>query len=425
MRASELKSSLKGQSYQERLNLLYVDSNLLPYQTNRYEKAIDSFINTFGDMEVTIFSAPGRTEVCGNHTDHQHGHVLAASVNVDAIAVASKNDDNIIRILSEGYDIEEISLTDLNKDASEEGTTKALIRGVAKGLKDRGYEIFGFDAYVTSDVLIGAGLSSSAAFEVLVGAVLSGFYNNEKISSETLAIVGQYAENVYFGKPCGLMDQMACATGNLIHIDFADPENPVTEQVALDLSKYNYSLCITNTRGSHANLTPDYAAITNEMRAAAKVLGREVLGDVSLKELTEKFPAIRDAAGDRALLRAIHYVTENGRVLDMVALLKSEDFDGFLKVVKASGDSSYKYLQNVFSPSDPSVQGVSVGLSISELVLSQRGVARVHGGGFAGTIQAFVPTDLVADYQRQMNNVFGEGSSVALQIRSLGGVTVF
>ena len=317
-----------------------------------------------------------------------------------------------------------VDVNDLEKNDSEEGTTLSLIKGVLAGIKERGGNVGGFKAYVTSDVLIGAGLSSSAAFETIIGTITSGLYNDMTISAVDIAIIGQYAENVYFGKPCGLMDQTASSVGNLVHIDFADKANPVIEEVSCDLGKYGYSLCITDTKGSHANLTPDYAAIPTEMRAAAAVFGKEVLHGVTMEELIEKSAEVRAAAGDRALLRAIHFVSENVRVQQEVAALKAEDFEGFLRVVKASGDSSYKFLQNVYTNSDVQYQNVSVALAISETILGDNGVCRVHGGGFAGTIQAFVKNEAVAEYKATMDNVFGDGSCQVLKIRKYGGMKV-
>ena len=282
----------------------------------------------------------------------------------------------------------------------------------------------GFQAYITSDVLIGAGLSSSAAFETIIGTIISGLYNDMKLSPVDIAIIGQYAENEYFGKPCGLMDQTASSVGNLVHIDFADKKNPVIESVSCDLEAYGYSLCITDTKGSHADLTGDYAAVPTEMRAAASVFGQEVLHGVELSALLEKSAEVREKAGDRAFLRAVHFVTENVRVQEEVAALRAGDFQAFLKGVKASGDSSFKYLQNVYTNHDVEHQNVSVALAVSDAVLGSNGVSRVHGGGFAGTIQAFVKNEAVAEYKRVMDQTFGEGSCSVLKIRKYGGMKV-
>ena len=424
MTTENMKELFKNGAKDELLMDIYLDEAKLTYQRERYAAAIEQFEKLYGAAEVSIYSAPGRSEIGGNHTDHQNGEVLAASVNLDAIAIVEKTDDGLVKVVSGDYPMITVDVNDLEKKDSEEGTTLSLIKGVLAGIKERGGNVGGFKAYVTSDVLIGAGLSSSAAFETIIGTITSGLYNDMTISAVDIAIIGQYAENVYFGKPCGLMDQTASSVGNLVHIDFADKANPVIEEVSCDLGKYGYSLCITDTKGSHANLTPDYAAIPTEMRAAAAVFGKEVLHGVTMEELIEKSAEVRAAAGDRALLRAIHFVSENVRVQQEVAALKAEDFEGFLRVVKASGDSSYKFLQNVYTNSDVQHQNVSVALAISETILGDNGVCRVHGGGFAGTIQAFVKNEAVAEYKATMDNVFGDGSCQVLKIRKYGGMKV-
>ena len=424
MTTENMKELFKNGAKDELLMDIYLDEAKLTYQRERYAAAIEQFEKLYGAAEVSIYSAPGRSEIGGNHTDHQNGEVLAASVNLDAIAIVEKTDDGLVKVVSGDYPMITVDVNDLEKNDSEEGTTLSLIKGVLAGIKERGGNVGGFKAYVTSDVLIGAGLSSSAAFETIIGTITSGLYNDMTISAVDIAIIGQYAENVYFGKPCGLMDQTASSVGNLVHIDFADKANPVIEEVSCDLGKYGYSLCITDTKGSHANLTPDYAAIPTEMRAAAAVFGKEVLHGVTMEELIEKSAEVRVAAGDRALLRAIHFVSENVRVQQEVAALKAEDFEGFLRVVKASGDSSYKFLQNVYTNSDVQYQNVSVALAISETILGDNGVCRVHGGGFAGTIQAFVKNEAVAEYKATMDNVFGDGSCQVLKIRKYGGMKV-
>lgn len=403
---------------------IYLDEAQLSYQRDRYVRAIEQFEELFGAGDVSIYSAPGRSEIGGNHTDHQHGEVLAASVNLDAIAIVKKLEEPVVKVVSGDYPLITVDLSDLSHKVSEEGTTLSLIKGVLAGILEHGGKVGGFETYITSDVLIGAGLSSSAAFETVIGTIVSGLYNEGKISAVDIAIIGQFAENVYFGKPCGLMDQMASSVGNLVHIDFADTKNPVIEGVSCDLVKYGYSLCITDTKGSHADLTPDYAAIPTEMKAAAAVFGKEVLHGVTLKELMEKADEIREKAGDRALLRAIHFVNENVRVQQEVAALKAEDFDGFLKGVKASGDSSYKFLQNVYTNHDVQHQNVSIALAVSESILGENGVCRVHGGGFAGTIQAFVKNEAVAEYKAAMDQIFGAGACNVLKIRKYGGMQV-
>lgn len=432
----KLISEINSGKYDSLFLDIYADGSRLAYQKQRYLDAINAFVeafgegNTGGDTEydtegdVEIYSAPGRSEIGGNHTDHQHGEILAASVNLDAIGVVRKTADNTISVLSQGYPLIKVSLDELSVKEDLRGTTEALIRGVASGFVDRGYKVGGFNAYITSDVLIGAGLSSSAAYEVLIGNILSGLYNGMTVSPEEIAVIGQYAENEHFGKPCGLMDQMACSCGNLVHVDFADDKDPKVEKVALDLNKHGYSLCITDTKGSHSDLTADYAAIPAEMKKVASFFGKDVLLGIELSDLLENISSIRALAGDRAVLRAIHFIRENERVKKETEALLADDMETFLSLVKASGNSSYKYLQNVYSPADVMHQNVSLSLAISEDILGDNGVCRVHGGGFAGTIQAFVKNDAVAEYRKRMDSVFGEGSCSVLFIRKYGGMRV-
>ena len=424
MTTKELKDLLKSGAKDELLMDIYLDENQLAYQRDRYVAAIEKFESLYGAGEVSIYSAPGRSEIGGNHTDHQNGEVLAASVNLDAIAIVEAVEEPVVQVVSGNYPMITVDLADLEKKDSEEGTTLSLIKGVLAGIKDHGGKVGGFKTYITSDVLVGAGLSSSAAFETIIGTIISGLYNDMTISAVDIAIIGQYAENVYFGKPCGLMDQTASSVGNLVHIDFADKKNPVIEGVICDLGKYGYSLCITDTKGSHADLTPDYAAVPAEMKAAAAVFGKEVLHGVTMEELMEKSAEVREKAGDRAYLRAIHFVNENVRVQKEVAALKAGDFDAFLRTVKASGDSSFKYLQNVYTNHDVQHQNVSIALAISDCILGDNGVSRVHGGGFAGTIQAFVKNETVPQYKAAMDQVFGKDACNVLKIRKYGGMKV-
>lgn len=419
-----LLSEFQNQIHNDLLTDIYVDPDKLPYQVNRYKNAIKTYEKAFGSGEIAIYSAPGRSEIGGNHTDHQNGEVLAASINNDAIAIVGGLDEPLVKILSDGYDIITVNLSDLEKKEAEKGTTLSLIKGVLAGMQQHGYSLGGFQAYITSDVLIGAGLSSSAAFETIIGTIISGLYNDMKISPIEIAIIGQYAENVYFGKPCGLMDQMACSVGGLVHIDFANPEKPLVKQVEFDLNAHGYSLCITDTKGSHADLTEDYAAIPAEMKKAAACFGKEVLRDVSKAELLANLNKIREEVNDRAALRAIHFVEENERVQREVNALQTDDFTGFLDMVKSSGDSSFKYLQNVYTSHDAAHQNVSIALAASDCILGKNGVSRVHGGGFAGTIQAFVKNTAVPEYKAAMDGIFGEGSCNVLKIRKYGGIKV-
>ncbi len=420
----DLIEKIKNGMYDETLKDIYVDEKKIAYERERYIKAIESYTEHFGEGEVFVFSAPGRSEIGGNHTDHQCGEVLAASINNDVIAIVQNLEEPCVRVISAGYEMITIYLDDLCRREDEEATTTALIRGVLAKTKEYGYQIGGFQAVVTSDVLIGAGLSSSAAFETLMGTILSELFNDGKISPIEIAMIGQFAENVYFGKPCGLMDQMACSVGSLAHIDFQNPAAPLVERIELDLDGYGYSLCITDTKGSHADLTSDYAAIPEEMKRAAACLGKEVLGQVTRKEVLTNLPHIREQAGDRAALRAIHYVCENERVQKEVAALRENRFGKFLRLVKESGDSSYKYLQNVYVCHDVEHQNVSIALAVSDMILGTQGANRVHGGGFAGTIQAFVPNDIVTLYKTEMEKVFGDGACDVLKIRKYGGIQV-
>lgn len=419
-----LKKEFEDRSHDDLLRDIYVDENLLSYQRTRYIKAIKAYEAIYGADEISIFSAPGRSEIGGNHTDHQHGEVLAASINLDAIAIVGKRKDNTVKVVSGDAGMITISLSGLNASKEEEGTTLSLIKGVLAGIRDRGYITGGFQAYITSDVLIGAGLSSSAAFETIIGAIINGLYNEMAITPVDIAIIGQYAENVYFGKPCGLLDQMTSSVGSLVYINFANPSKPVVEKIEYDLSGQGYSLCIVDTKGSHADLTADYAAIPAEMKKAAACFGKEFMGEVSKEELLTGLVKVRKEAGDRAALRSIHFVEENERVKKEVAALKQNDFFTFLKNVKASGNSSFKFLQNVYTNQDVTHQNVSVALAASEAVLDEDEVCRVHGGGFAGTIQAFVKNDHVSTYKDYMDLIYGKGSCSVLKIRKYGGMQV-
>ena len=423
MKTTELKAGFQSGKYAELLKDIYIDESVLEYQKERYVKAIESFEELFGVKDVEIYSAPGRSEIGGNHTDHQCGRVLAASINLDAIAIVAKKESGIV-LKSEGYPMINVSLADLLPKKEEEGTSAGLIRGVAARLKEEGYEIGGFEAYVTSDVLNGAGMSSSAAFEVLIGNILSGLYNEGNISPVLIAQAGQYAENVFFGKPCGLMDQMASSVGNLIFIDFADVKNPVIKKVNVNFEDFNHSLCIVDTKGSHADLTDEYAAIPEEMKRVAAYFGKEILKQVDKNEFYTNIPEIRKVAGDRAVLRAMHWFEETDRVIDQVNALEEENFEEFKKLIKSSGDSSFKYLQNVYSVENLSRQEMAVGLALSDVILKGKGVSRVHGGGFAGTIQAFVPNDIVDIYKKNMEDIFGEDACHVLKIRKYGGMKV-
>ncbi len=400
----------------------------VPAIRERWLGAVSAFEEIYGaDREVALYSVPGRSEIMGNHTDHQHGRVIAASITLDCIAVASKRDDSVIRIKSEGFP-EDIVDIDVYNAPIEDRFFKsdAIIAGVADGFRNNGYKVGGFDAYTTSNVLKGSGLSSSAAFEDMVGNILSHVYNDGVVSATDIARIAQYAENKFFGKPCGLMDQMACAWGGLITIDFADKNAPKTEGLGFDLTKKGYSLCITDTGGNHADLNADYASVPAEMKAVAAVFGEEVLCNVTYAQIIEKATEIRKTCGDRALLRAIHFVHETERVAKTAEILKNDDLDAFLAAILASGDSSYKYLQNVYTVKNVEEQGLSLALAVTEGYLCDKKAAwRVHGGGFAGTTQAFVPSEYASEFRDLMDSVFGDGACMELRIRSAGAVKVF
>lgn len=419
-----LKEQLKNQQYDTLLEDIYLEDNQIEYQRNRYVEAIEGFEKLFGEAEVEIYSAPGRSEIGGNHTDHQHGMVLATSVNLDTIAIVEKLDSDEVQVVSKGYAPIKISANDLDKKEDESGKAVALIRGILKSMQERGYKIGGFRAFTTSDVIAAAGLSSSACFETLVGTIISGLYNDMKIDMKEIAQIGQYAENVYFDKPSGLMDQMACAVGGLIHIDFADPQAPQVNKVDADFEKYKYNLCVVDTKGSHADLTGDYADITVEMKAVAKYFDKEYLREVDEDAFYQNIADIRKETGDRAVLRALHFFEEEKVVMKEVAALKNDDFKAFLKLITQSGNSSYRFLQNIYSNHNVDNQAVSIALGMSEIILKDNGVCRVHGGGFAGTIQIFVSKDFVGEYKKQIEKIFGEGSCYVLNIRKYGGIKV-
>lgn len=422
MNINELKNSVLSGYYDDRFSMLYSD---MQAAKERYAAACDSFKALFSDAgEIRLFSAPGRTEIGGNHTDHQHGCVLAGSVNLDVIAVVALNNEGIIRIKSEGYDMDTVELSQLEKVEKEVGRASALIRGVCKKFAEMGCEIQGFNAYTTSNVLKGSGLSSSAAFEVLLGNILNGLFNQNRTDAITIAKIGQFAEREYFGKPCGLLDQMASSLGGFTYADFADPENPVTESISLDINKFGYTLCVVDTGGNHANLTDDYAAITVECREISEALGVSYLRDADPTEFYGSIAKLRKSYGERAVLRAIHFFDEQERVEAQKKALKAGDFKAFLALVNESGQSSYDYLQNLYSVSAVKEQGLPLAIALTKKFLKGDGACRVHGGGFAGTIQCYIPTESLKDYKEMIEKVFGENSCQVLNIRPLGGYEI-
>lgn len=394
-------------------------------QIRRYRAAEVGFAEHFGELgEHRFFSAPGRTEICGNHTDHNNGKVFAASVNLDVIAVVEKTDDGFVTIMSKGFGEDKVDINDLDIREEEKNTSASLIRGILKGFTKNGHKIGGFRAYTTSTVMKGSGLSSSAAFEVLVGTIISHLYNGGEIPPVKVAQISQFAENEYFGKPSGLMDQMACSVGGFVAIDFKDNDIPVIESVPCDFERYEHALCIVDAKGDHADLTNEYAMIAQEMKAVAGFFDCTTLRSLSLADIMLNINTLRDRFGDRAVLRAIHFFRENERVEKVVHALKNEQFDNFLMSVKESGDSSFKYLQNIYSSSDIGHQCLSIALEAAEASLHRKGACRVHGGGFAGTIQAFVPFDALKQFKMTMERVFGIGSCHILTIRNVGGCEI-
>ena len=391
--------------------------------SNTQKEILDrGFAAAFGAEPARYFSAPGRTEIGGNHTDHQRGRVLAGAVNLDTVAAVRENGTDMIRILSKGYPLCQVNISELQPVADEINSTPALVRGVVARFTELGCKVGGFDAYCESTVLPGSGLSSSAAFEVLVGTIVNHMFFDGKVSQPEVAMIGQYAENVFFGKPCGLMDQTASAVGNLVTIDFFDKDHPVIKPVAFDFSTSGHALCIIDSGADHADLTDEYAAVPGEIKAVAAYFGKEVLTQIDEAEFYAAIPALREKCGDRAVLRAVHFYQENARVPKQVAALESGDFDTFLKLIKESGYSSYMYLQNVIPAGYKQHQDVALALAMCEHFLQGKGAYRVHGGGFAGTVQAFVPYEILEQFQAGIDGVLGQGACHVLSIRPQGGV---
>ena len=399
-----------------------MDKLIFPLPAARKAALDAGFYKAFGYAPEAYFSAPGRTELSGNHTDHQRGRVLAGAVNLDMQAAVRPNGTDTIRILSQGYPMSTVELSELAPKAEEINTTPALIRGVAARFVQLGCAVGGFDAYMESTVLPGSGLSSSAAYEVLIGTIINHLFFAGKVSQPEIAMIGQYAENVFFGKPCGLMDQMASAVGGMVAIDFADPENPVITPVDFDFSACGHALCIIDSRASHADLTDEYAAIPNELKTVCAHFGKDVLRQIDPADFYREIPALRKECGDRAILRAIHFYQENQRVSQQVAALQQGDFDTYLHLMKESGYSSYMYLQNVIPAGYKAHQDMAIALALCQQLLQGAGGYRVHGGGFAGTVQAFVPFDLLEQFRAGIDAVLGEGACHVLSVRPQGGV---
>ena len=425
MNALQLAEYIRAGKADAKLNALYGKN--LDRQRKRYADAAEKFASLYGaEKDAFFFSVPGRSEISGNHTDHNRGKVLAGAIDLDIIAVASRTDDGAVRVRSEGYSEDRVELSDISEPKKENFfKSRGLLAGVLAGLQKNGHEVCSFCAYTTNDVHKGSGLSSSAAFEVMIGNIENHLANGGKIGNPEIAKISQFAENVYFGKPCGLMDQMACAVGGFVAIDFEDPQNPVIESLDFDLSGHGYSLCIVNTGGNHADLNEDYASGPAEMKKIAAYYGKDALRGLTEEQLISDMPVLRKAAGDRAILRAMHFVAENKRVEKQTEALRRGDLDTFFAGVIESGNSSFKYLQNVYTVKNVEEQGLSLALCVTEYVTRGWGGAfRVHGGGFAGTIQAFIPTEKVEEYTNIMNSVFGQNACAALKVRPEGAILV-
>lgn len=423
MNINNIKDNINSSASDKLFSELY--GSQTDRQKKRYCEAVDEFNRIFPDYDdVSVYSAPGRTEIGGNHTDHQNGQILAAAVNLDIIAIAAFHDEPVIRIKSKGFEMDTIDISDLSVKENEKGKSSALIRGIVSRFEQLGYKTGGFDAYTTSDVLKGSGLSSSAAFEVLIGTILNEHFNSGRISPVEIAVISQYSENEYFGKKSGLMDQMVSSVGGFAYIDFKNPQNPEIKKIDCDFDKTGYTLCISDTKGSHSDLTDDYVAIPYEMKQIAEFFGKSVLREVDESEFYRCIPKIRENISDRAILRSAHFFAETKRAEAEAKSLENNDFNEFLRLVNQSGKSSYQLLQNAYSCKNPAGQGIPLGIMISERVLDGKGAVRVHGGGFAGTVQAFVPDSLVNDYSNEINRIFGKNSCHIMHIRPYGGLCI-
>lgn len=422
LKKEEVITKLQNGDLDDAIKELYVTDDA-SCQRERYMSVINGYAGIFGDAEeLALFSAPGRTEIGGNHTDHQHGCIIAGSVNLDVIAAVSFNNENIVRIKSKGYPMDEVSLDDLEIHKEEYDKAISLIRGVLKKISSMGYEIKGFNAYTESNVMKGSGLSSSAAFEVLIGTIVNGLCANNEISPVEIAKIGQFAENVYYNKPSGLLDQMASSVGAVVAVDFKDNDAPIVRKVDFNLSDYNHSLCIIDSGADHADLTHEYAAVTEEMRLVSEFFGKKFLREVPKSDFMANLKDIRKAVNnDRAILRAIHYYNDSDRAVAETEAVEKGDFAEFCKLNRESGRSSFMYLQNVYASSMPKSQAVSITLALCDEILGDKGSFRVHGGGFAGTVQAFVPNDMVDEFKSKIEAVLGEGMCHILSIRPVGG----
>lgn len=424
--SKEMEKILKEKSIDDKFSVVY-EKEAYAVQYSRFLEVLGAFRELFdkdGKRDVSLFSAPGRSEIGGNHTDHNHGLVLAAGISLDAIAVAAKNDDGVIRVKSAGYPLDEVKCDELQVKDCEIGKSQSIIRGIASRFVQLGYKVGGFDATTASQVLSGSGLSSSAAFEVLVCTMLNHLYNDGKIDPVEIAKISQYSENVYFGKPCGLLDQMACSVGGFVSIDFEDTDKPIIKKIDFDFASSGHSLCIVDTKGSHSDLTDEYAAVRLEMESVAQYFGKKVLRECEKKDVIANAGDISKKISERAVIRALHFFGENEKVILQADALGKNDFEAFKKLIIASGNSSYMYNQNVYTCKAPKNQPLSLALAVSEQLLKDKGAWRVHGGGFAGTIQAFVPNELIKEYTDAMRSIFGDDSCYVLSIRPFGGVAL-
>lgn len=422
MTLNEIKTNIQNGKYDNEFLMLYGETEKAK---KRYSDACNEFFGLFGDSDnIRIFSAPGRTEVGGNHTDHQHGSVVAGGVDMDVIAIVAENADNVIRVKSKGYDMDVVNVGEFDKCDNETGRAISLIRGVCHKFAELGYDIKGFNAYTTSNVLKGSGLSSSAAFETLLGNIVNGLFANKELAPIELAKIGQFAEREYFGKPCGLLDQMASSLGGFTYADFNNPAEPITETINLDIRDFGYTLCVVDTGGNHANLTQDYADITIECKQISNALGVEFLRDADVDKFYSSLAKLRKEFGERAVLRAFHFFNEQQRVLKQRDALLAGDFKAFLKLVNESGQSSFDYLQNLYSVTAVKEQGLSLAIALTKQFLGEEGACRVHGGGFAGTIQCYIPTEKLGAYKQMIEAVYGKDSCSVLSIRPVGGYEI-
>lgn len=421
MKVTDLKKKLSLRELDKQLLDLYVDESVIDYQNQRYIKALDEYQRIFADEEINVISTSGRCEIGGNHTDHQHGKVLGCGVNLDIIAIVSKSKD--ICIVSDNQEIK-VNENDYDYQQEQKGSSIALVKGICKRMLELNYQVKGFKAYLTSDVLIGSGMSSSAAFEMCIASIINYLYNDNKIDPFQLAKISQYSENNYFGKPCGLLDQTVISQGGIVYIDFADSNNIVVKKLDVDFEKFGYSLCVVDTKGSHDDLTHEYSAITSEMKQVANYFNKEFVSEIKLEEILSNITELRNKVSDRAILRSLHVIKENDRVEKEVNDLLNSDIISFLNDVKESGDSSYKYLQNVYCQNACQQQSLPICLNISEIILNDNGALRVHGGGFAGTILAFVKNSFVQEYKKRIELVFGLNSCKVLKVRKYGSKVV-